>query len=72
MIMTEQAILEEIHSLPENLRLEVMHYVSFLKNKYLNGSDQPIQKKRVFGMAKGKFEMSDDFDDPLDDFKDYM
>lgn len=70
--MTEKAILSEIHSLPENLRLEVMQYISFLKNKYVKGSDQPVQKKRVFGMAKGKYEMSDDFDEPLDEFKPYM
>ena len=25
-----------------------------------------------FGSAKGKYIMSDDFDEPLDDFKDYM
>ncbi|MDR2117606.1 MAG: DUF2281 domain-containing protein [Planctomycetaceae bacterium] len=26
----------------------------------------------VFGCAKGKFKMSDDFDDPLEDFTEYM
>jgi hypothetical protein len=36
---------------------------------------EPDQKKgRVFGCAKGKGEywMAEDFDAPLDDFKDYM
>jgi len=28
--------------------------------------------ERVFGCAKGQFKMADDFDAPLDDFKDYM
>ena len=28
--------------------------------------------ERVFGCAKGQFRMADDFDAPLDDFKDYM
>lgn len=30
--------------------------------------------KRIpkFGCAKGTFKMADDFDEPLDDFKDYM
>ncbi len=30
------------------------------------------RKQRVFGSAKGKIKMADDFDAPLDDFKDYM
>ena len=33
--------------------------------------EQPI-KERVFGCAKGKIWMADDFDAPLEDFKDYM
>ena len=30
------------------------------------------KKKRMFGSAKGTFQMSDDFDEPLEDFKEYM
>ena len=30
------------------------------------------KKTPVFGCAKGQFRMSDDFDEPLEDFKDYM
>lgn len=30
------------------------------------------KKERKFGTAKGLIKMSDDFDQPLDDFKDYM
>ena len=29
-------------------------------------------KKRIFGIAKGMFNMKDNFDEPLDEFKDYM
>ena len=33
----------------------------------------PEQKKfPVFGCLKGQIQMSDDFDEPLEDFKDYM
>lgn len=28
--------------------------------------------KRPFGISKGAFTLSDDFDEPLDDLKDYM
>ena len=43
--------------------------------------DQPLVKlvpalerkrQRQFGSAKGLIEMSEDFDEPLEDFKDYM
>jgi hypothetical protein len=30
------------------------------------------KKVPVFGCAKGKYRMADDFDAPLEDFKDYM
>ncbi len=30
------------------------------------------KKKRLFGSARGLIKISDDFDEPLDDFKDYM
>ena len=33
---------------------------------------QEPQKVPVFGCAKGRFKMADDFDAPLEDFKDYM
>jgi len=33
---------------------------------------QKQKKEREFGCAKGQFWMADDFDAPLDDFKDYM
>jgi hypothetical protein len=33
---------------------------------------QQQKKQREFGCAKGEFWMADDFDAPLDDFKDYM
>jgi hypothetical protein len=33
--------------------------------------EKPI-RERVFGCSKGKYRMADDFDDPLEAFKDYM
>jgi len=33
---------------------------------------QEEKKERGFGCAKGQFWMADDFDEPLEDFKDYM
>jgi hypothetical protein len=35
-------------------------------------AETPREKTPVFGCAKGQFRMADDFDAPLEDFKDYM
>jgi len=70
--MTEQLLLSEIHQLPESLQLKVLDYINQLKK------EQPVENKyikdgkRVFGALKGKFKMSPDFDEPLEDFKEYM
>ncbi len=32
----------------------------------------PPQKERKLGVLKGKFSIPDDFDEPLDDLKEYM
>ena len=38
----------------------------------MRGSPLVQKKEREFGCAKGQFWMADDFDEPLEDFKDYM
>lgn len=43
--------------------------VKYIKNEYVASRKR---KEPVFGCAKGQFVMSKDFDEPLDDFKDYM
>ena len=32
----------------------------------------PVKRKRTFGSARGLIQMAPDFDEPLDDFKEYM
>ncbi len=73
--MTEQILLDEIHTLPENLKQEVLHFVQFLKQKQNIETDesQPEKKReRKFGSAKGMFIMTEAFDEPLEDFAEYM
>ena len=43
--------------------------IEFLKHK--EKQQKPI-KKRQFGCAKGKIKMLEGFDEPLEDFKEYM
>jgi hypothetical protein len=70
--MSEQmaaTLLEKLNQLPtEKLNL-VSDFVEFLmaKEKNSNGKGH-----RVFGSWKGMIEMSPDFDEPLEDFKEYM
>ncbi len=59
----------EINSLPKNLQEEVYDFVEFLKTKSKTKSKL---KTREFGFAKGKIKLSEDFDQPLDEFKNYM
>ena len=70
-MINEQDIFSKIHLMPDNLKSEILDFVEFLFNKY---NLQPEQKKIIpkFGSAKGMYIMSDDFDEPLEDFKEYM
>jgi hypothetical protein len=75
-IMIQPAILEKLEELPESLQTEVLHYIEFLIEKQVKKSnqEQPIKQRRVAGTMKGMFvlPLPDDFDDPLDDMKEYM
>ncbi|KKD37074.1 MAG: DUF2281 domain-containing protein [Limnoraphis robusta] len=72
--MIEPTILDKFAALPDSLKTEVVHYIDFLLEKYVQTSPQlePPKKKREAGLLKGKIWMSDDFDAPLEDLKDYM
>jgi hypothetical protein len=67
--MTNTSLKLEINSLPKELRAEVADFVEFLKTKSRTKSKL---KSREFGFAKGKIELSEDFDEPLDEFKNYI
>ncbi|MEG3844588.1 DUF2281 domain-containing protein, partial [Microcoleus sp. herbarium14] len=56
-----------------SLQTEVLHYIEFLIEKQAKNSTQEKPTKRGgLGIWKGKIWMSDDFDEPLEDLKDYM
>ena len=59
----------KLASLPENLKAEVEDFIDFLKLKAKNNKKN---SKPQFGSGKGMFLMKPDFDQPLDDFKEYM
>ncbi len=70
--MTEQTLIQEIYTLPEHLKLEVLHFVQFLKQKQKVESEPAKPRKRKVGSTKGEIFMADDFDAPLEDFAEYM
>ena len=58
-----------MNTLPPTMLKEVDDFIEFLKTKHQN---KESIKERKFGCSKGLFQMSDDFDEPLEDFKEYM
>jgi hypothetical protein len=59
----------KISTLSPSMIKEVDDFVEFLKTKQ---KERGKVKERKFGCAKGLIEMHDDFDAPLDDFKEYL
>jgi len=58
----------KINNLTPTMIKEVDDFVEFLKTKQKKGK----VKERKFGCAKGLIVKHDDFDAPLEDFKEYM
>ena len=59
----EQALLEQVRSLPPEQQQEVLDFAAFLRQK-----STPIVKDRIPGLHKGvPYWIADDFDAPLPD-----
>ncbi len=58
-------ILEEAPPTPKKTKVLVTFLEEIEKPVFSNG-------KRPFGIAKGSIKLADDFDEPLEDLKDYM
>lgn len=66
--------------MPENVKIELWTYFEYLLFKYqipknaANGKKEASQLKKTpkAGFLKGTFVMGEDFDEPLEDFKEYM
>jgi hypothetical protein len=67
--MTNIQLYTQISSLPDSLKKEVMDFVEFLKSKH---KSKTTIKERKFGCAKGLLKIHSDFDEPLEDFKEYQ
>lgn len=63
-----ELVFEHLKQLPESVAAEVLDFVEFLEQKHGRPGTVPRQP----GSAKGLIVIADDFDAPLDDFKDYQ
>jgi hypothetical protein len=63
-----ELVYEHLKNLPESVAAEVLDFVQFLERKHEGAS--PSQPRQP-GSARGQIWVAEDFDAPLDDFKDY-
>lgn len=61
--------LSKLNSLPVPVQKEAIDYIEFLIQKYSKSNKKTHPKA---GCMKGTFKIKDDFNEPLEDFKDYM
>lgn len=66
--MNDIQLYTKLASLPEELKKEADDFVDFLTTKVKKNKRS---ENRKGGLAKGLIEMEEDFDEPLEDFKDY-
>lgn len=65
--------------LPDSVQAQVFDYVGDLVLKYYKdevsksgvSEKSEVKPYRKFGQFKGKIELADDFNEPMDDFKEY-
>lgn len=73
--MTSLSLYTKIETLPPALKEEAKDFVEYLlekTKKKKKESESNKKSEKTFGSLKGKISLSEDFDEPLDDFKDYM
>lgn len=69
--MENSVLFNKLAALPEHLKAKVNEFMDSLVSKESKPSKEHPNKP-VFGSAKGMFVMKPGFDEPLEDFKDYM
>lgn len=66
----------QLDSLPEEVRKKVLVFIEGLMEQWerrkKESGEAPRKKRRIAGLMKGQIHISEDFDAPLDDFKEYM
>ncbi len=68
--MSVATLEKKLAQLPEEKQKEVQDFIDFLLSQ--GKTEMKETQKPMFGALKGKIRIADDFDEPLEDFKDYM
>ena len=66
--MNNILLYNKLSHLPDNMKSEVSNFIDFLMSKGKKHS----KHKPKFGSARGMFKMKKNFDQPIEDFKDYQ
>ncbi|MBL7979255.1 MAG: DUF2281 domain-containing protein [Bacteroidetes Order II. Incertae sedis bacterium] len=72
---TDATLFAKIHTLPPELKADVLKYIDFLLFTQNQENEKPkmeAQKTPKAGFGRVQYVMSDDFDAPLEDFAEYM
>lgn len=69
--MAIDLLIKETEGLSEDKLMEVVRFVRFIKLNSIDEKNNPV-KTRKAGKYRGQGWMADDFDAPLEDFKEYM
>lgn len=76
MTMATKNIIHKSETLPKELVTEVEDFIDFLKAKHakkqLPENTKVEEPRALYVAAKGLFIIPEDFNKPLDDFKEYM
>jgi Protein of unknown function (DUF2281). len=70
--MDSLLLYKKLNHLPDAMKVQVADFIEFLEQKAKKGKKKDNKPLPKFGSARGMFVMRDDFDEPLEDFKDYM
>jgi len=78
--MALEMILQEAKGMTDESLMEVLNFMRYLKISSVKVRIDPMQqiasngkrKIRSGGILKGRIKMTDIFDDPIDDFEEYM
>lgn len=70
--MENLSLYNKLSSLPDQMKSEVADFIDFLITKAKREKQTAGKPRPEFGSGKGMFVIGPDFDEPLEDFKDYM
>ena len=67
-------IFQTVAKMPESLKKEILHYAQYLVEKHAKteSSQEQLEQPHGYGSWAGKIIMSENFDEPLEDLKEYM